>query len=751
MGNTKQAITCDSSAIFGFESASQWTPAGGTVATNTRRMQGSTSLRLQGGAHVEVRSAASCSAGATYDLLAFYVAATSTTSVNSTINVSVQLDSVSRGLTAAVVGVKPVVIPAEGQFTRVELLLPADVQTKLAPAFSDLRIRLVFDAPGASAQDYLIDDLSFRTAVAPPVAGTGTPRSLAFSLNFPVGTDLFQLGLLGQQGLTISDGARIQMVGGGFATSASVGTLATEVGVETQTGTVFSVPQVSLRDRAVVNGDVVTSANVSCGTSTISNNKITCSNGARVTGLARPSVPLTPLQNLSWRVDYLAGTTDVSLEPDTQRTLAPDAYTNLNVKGRAKLTLGTGTYFFDSVTLESQSQLVLVNDFGPVVIYVRDIVIWRTSLSTLGRTGDFLLVVHGTNGFAIETTFDGALVAPNAAVRLGVGNTPSSGSVFGRQVLIDPRVVFSSRPALPLVGAVGSGSGSASGEGAKGTCAKALVESALGASMTPRELQEALLRYCGGSDLGPCETALMAQLNLDYFAAARQLVLGTMTPSKHLAFMLDRERKTAQIHGNESLACQIVNGDPDGDFVPNPRDQCTTTPALTATLHNGCPDPASPNAPPIADILAGMPSVALATDPRCANAPSPVLPSPFGAWRYPSDPSVGKAVWLTREPDTSGCPKWYFVEAKLTDGTIQTVGFAPSEDTNLPWIQRASNIVQFNIRPSDGGARGAWARYSVFTDRYRVRVVNAAGRTSAWSNWFRPGQEGCAAGACSDF
>ena len=81
--------------------------------------------------------------------------------------------------------------------------------------------------------------------------------------------------------------------------------------------------------------------------------------------------------------------------------------------------------------------------------------------------------------------------------------------------------------------------------------------------------------------------------------------------------------------------------------------------------------------------LAG--GIAIAVDPRCVRAPTPMVPAPLGAWRFPPDPTQGKAIWVSRDGDTSGCPIWYEVEVELTDGLgIRHLTFNPNEDTTVP-------------------------------------------------------------------
>ena len=730
---TQAATACNAEALMGFEALGNWVGSHSTLSLSTRRIQGNGAIRVHGCAHLELRSVATCARPVTPGSIAFYLASTSTSSAASTVTASLRVEAPARGLAPTLVGKREVRIAENGSFVRVEMAVPSNIGAKVNGA-TDLRFTFAIDSPGTSSADYIVDDLSMSDAPTTAVEGSGDLQTINLSFEYPSTVDVMQLALLGQQRLVIGDRAKI-VKPGGFAMTASMGGQTTKLGVEAKAGTIVSVPNVALADRSTVTGDVISGGTIARGNSVV------------VTGQSRTAVTLLPAKIFSWTVQFRASSTQVQLEPKASRTLAPGPYANVVVKNGATLTLTTGTYYFDSFDLDPNGKLIVVNDTGPIVVYVRNSIIWHGVLQYLGRAGDLMIVSTGATAFAVESSFDGTIVAPLADVRMGVGNTPHSGALFARSVQIDPGVTFNARVPLNLVTALSG----ANGAGDKTTCGITLTQTTFGQTASARDLQEALLRYCGGSDAGPCETTLLSQINVDYQLAATQLVRATMTPSKHMAFMLDRERKKQQIHGNEALACSILNSDPDGDFVPTPRDGCPGTPQLTATLDNGCTDPASPAAPALGDILAAVPSLAISGDARCFSAPSPKPASPFGAWRFPSDPSVGKAIWISRDSDTSGCPLWYMIQAKLTDGSFQTVAFRPEQDTNVAWLQRASNILQFNIHTSDAGGRGAWANYAVFTDRYRVQVVNAAGRRSRWSNWYRPGQEGCAAGACQDF
>jgi hypothetical protein len=284
-------------------------------------------------------------------------------------------------------------------------------------------------------------------------------------------------------------------------------------------------------------------------------------------------------------------------------------------------------------------------------------------------------------------------------------------------------------------------------------CAAAIVpDPTLSGPAREVKYQDDILRLCTGTDLGPCERVLRARANVDFFSAAGRLIGGTFTPAMYLAVVRDRDRKLLGFRYNEAAACKVVQGDVDGDFVPDDSDQCPNTPDLTPTTDDGCTDSNLPIVAFTGDITAGFGNLGVSGDPRCAGAPTPVIPMPLGAWRYPSNPSVGKAIWLSRDPDSSGCPIYYQIDVVLTDGTpARHVSFHGTDDIpKLDWITKPAGALQFNVKTSDGSDRGAWASYGVFTLKYRARAFNAAGRRSDWSHWYTPGTEDCLAGACSD-
>jgi hypothetical protein len=726
-------FVCNNVPVLSLDSALLWTAVSGTISNSTRRVEGLGSVRLAGPAHAEFKSAPTCTAVFTPGKIAFSVAATSASAPEVNTTVTVTFNSLFGGLALAQVGTRQVTLTAGGRFTRLEFEIPPSIATVLSVGSPDLGITVAFD--GQTSQDFLIDDMSITPASITPVPGTGALEAATITINYPKNTDLTKTALLGQAQVTLSNNVSMIPDYDGLGITASAGTLQTNIGTSDQTGPIVSKPKVVIGASSTVTGDVTSASTITRGT------------GVVVTGQLRPATAVTPLSTLSWRIEYKRGTAPVTLTEFEGRSIPPGAYTDVTVPFGAKLGLSTGTYYFTSLSVLGGGLLTAATDGGPVVVYVKTAVTYAADVQCLGPPGQLVLVYTGTSPLFLQTPFDGFVVAPKSDVRLAAGVKGSGGAIFAKTVLLDPFVVFAPRNTFPIFTASSGGVG-----GNRTECTNAITLSPFGQSATKVQLQTAILKYCGGTSVGPCELGLRAQARVDFAAAATQLLQGTLAPCKYMTFLKNRERRLDEIHANESLACSILNGDPDGDFIPTSRDSCPNTPALAAVLDSGCTDTACPPTPPLADIKAGMPEyAAIAVDPRCKNAPTPKGASPFGAWRFPPDPSVGKALWVSRDPDTTGCPKFYILQAKLTDGSQQTVVYRPEEDVTLPWIQRPTDVLQFNLRATDPGGRGSWARYSVYTDEYRVRVVNAAGQRSAWSSWYAPKEEGCAAGGpCGD-
>jgi len=265
------------------------------------------------------------------------------------------------------------------------------------------------------------------------------------------------------------------------------------------------------------------------------------------------------------------------------------------------------------------------------------------------------------------------------------------------------------------------------------------------------QYQQDILRYCTGVGISTCETTIRARMNVDYFMAAARLFSNRVSTGTYIQVVRDRTNKLRSFRQNPTLACEVAAHDLDGDYVPDRLDVCPNTPPLTPVLANGCTNTQIAAGPSITEVQKNAKRIGVNVDPRCKGAPVPAVPVPLGAFRS-TDPTRGKALWVSRDPGTSGCPLYYELEFYITDGSsLRTAVFPASQNIGLSWIKPPAGALQFKIQTSDSGDRAAWASYAVFTKTFRVRAFNFSGQRSAWSDFFSFGREDCVAGQpCQD-
>ena len=564
---------------------------------------------------------------------------------------------------------------------------------------------------------------------------TSGPLTFNVTLQTPKGIVPTAVTIAATSTVTIGGATKVTGTGSGLSAVTNMGIGGVEIQSAAVLGNLWSTSTVDLRDRAQILG-------------TIHAPHVTQGNSVTIAGGIDSTTALTPATVTSWTVTYPAATvTNVTLQPGQSITEAPARYGAVSIASRANLSLSTGTYFLDSLDLEPMANITLTQDAGPVVIYVRNSVIFRGTVktATAGLRPDLLLGYLGTAGVFIESSFTGTIVAPSAALTLRAVTGGHIGAFFAQSVSVDPNTVITYRAGQAILTV---------SPPPISTCVDQIVpDGTLTGRAQAIQYQQDIERYCTRLDIGNCEATLRARVKVDYFTAITQVIQGTLNPAVYLALIQDRERKMNEIRGNETLACQIVKADADQDFVTDSKDACANTPLLTPTFDNGCTNSALPNSTNIQNIDWSRLRIAIPGDPRCVGAPAPKIPSPLGAWRFPPDATVGKAVWFSANTDTSGCPMFYQVEVELTDGqgVRDTLLHVPQDDANVSWIPRPAGIFQINPHTTDVGTLGAWASYSVWTRQYRARAFNAGGQISAWSAWYYPGSEPCVAGACGDF
>jgi RHS repeat-associated protein len=242
-------------------------------------------------------------------------------------------------------------------------------------------------------------------------SGGGTSTNVDFSIKLPHGVPREAIGVATTGGyLTLDDGVRVITDAGGFASVSSVAaTNRTNLGVGAEVEDVYTESTgIDLRNNAHVHGNLKTAAD------------FTEQAGAVVDGAVSKNASLQPLDTIDWSVSFATvnrGSCD--LQPDNTQVLDPASYGDMSVKSRSHLQLRSGTYYFNSLSLEPQAELDIDNTAGPVFIYV------LTTFSFSGTVVEadtshmnFLFGVAGTGTIAIQTAFRGILVAPAAGVSL---------------------------------------------------------------------------------------------------------------------------------------------------------------------------------------------------------------------------------------------------------------------------------------------------------------------------------------------
>jgi hypothetical protein len=130
------------------------------------------------------------------------------------------------------------------------------------------------------------------------------------------------------------------------------------------------------------------------------------------------------------------------------KPLPPGSYGALVVPAGAKLRLGAGSFFFESLRVEEGGRLEIDNTSGLVYIWI------TRSLAILGTMREYsvqpstLIGYQGTDPPRIATAFRGTLVAPNATVRVPATAEPHSGSFFARAIEVADHAVIEHRTFL---------------------------------------------------------------------------------------------------------------------------------------------------------------------------------------------------------------------------------------------------------------------------------------------------------------
>jgi hypothetical protein len=247
---------------------------------------------------------------------------------------------------------------------------------------------------------------------------------------------LSQLCLLGEKRVDVGDRVTLRRLGGGFGRIGNNGKAITEIGVASRVGDIASVARVRLRNRAVVNGDVVSGSVVQRQKNTV------------VTGAVRQNQDVVLPILTPFLAEFPGLSADVTVPPRGVVTLPPGAYRDVTVKPRGRLHLGAGTYFIGSLTMQPDSVVELDKAGREILIRI------KSSFAFRGRFLDpanpafagAIVVYQGTRELDIDRQFEGTLIAPRAEIDLGANHPGHEGAFFAHEVRVRSHVQVTCRP-----------------------------------------------------------------------------------------------------------------------------------------------------------------------------------------------------------------------------------------------------------------------------------------------------------------
>ncbi len=425
VGISRAAIElgADSARILGMDTAPDWPPA---AATSNERTEGAHSLVVSSNGWTELVSAPLAGVGDVGDAVQLDVRVPATVGWGE-VRLIVQLPSAGewwRDLGAAsLVGVEP------GAFKTLSWPVPSDLKGKLAGQYSDLRLRVVLNAPGGS---YLLDNVRFLAEGA-----SGDPLTEVLDFAIPSGEPLDAFAILGTDAVDICDRAEIRDAEGGYAKVGGVGYGTIRIGVEAHTGSVRAAAGVFLSERAEVHGNLDLAG------------ELTTQSAWSIDGEVHqlPLTTQTVTRSLAFPATRLP---DVHLEPgqSVPVPLEPGFRERLELKADAEAVLKAGDYFLDALVLHPGANLLIDDSSGTINLYVRSTVNLQGEVGRLGGGHPRLLLGYlGTGQVFVSAPFAGAIIAPAAEINLeGSDGTIHAGTFVGRRVRVAPGLVIEHQP-----------------------------------------------------------------------------------------------------------------------------------------------------------------------------------------------------------------------------------------------------------------------------------------------------------------
>jgi hypothetical protein len=256
------------------------------------------------------------------------------------------------------------------------------------------------------------------------------------------------------------------------------------------------------------------------------------------------------------------------------------------------------------------------------------------------------------------------------------------------------------------------------------------------------------LAACSGAD--QATAAFVGAVNVDYYRLAKLILSGKIQPDLYVGLVRDRERKMRHAVKNTVWLNAYLQGDSDGDLIPDAMDRCPGTPDLTRTDDQGCPDatPLAPQ-PPMEKLQPLFGKMHLMTALACDKAPLPDISTPIklGFANGVPGSKVEFAFAVTKvSGQPANCVNLYEVQVqmqgvidpqKAPPSRFERVVFRSTENTDLGPTGQQRQV--FRVSATDTGIKyKLFAEAGNYTDfEFRVRAVNGNGQSSGWSEWVK--------------
>ncbi len=251
----------------------------------------------------------------------------------------------------------------------------------------------------------------------------------------------------------------------------------------------------------------------------------------------------------------------------------------------------------------------------------------------------------------------------------------------------------------------------------------------------------------------PAQIQIADVVKTNYARLGRSLIIDEISPAEYLQRVWNQTSKAKLAARDIAWADELAGNDKDGDLVPDSRDRCPDTPSLAATDATGCPTRERlPNAPSRRAMQTFFSRINIMVSPKCPSAPAPRTPQLV---KIGTSTGTRDLMFAVRPlgNQTANCVTFYEFGVRFKGVFEGNKNFLPADayrevvfrntDSKDP-SPTAQNRLVFRIvrdpAPQDADRNfmlKAWGSYSNYD--WRVRVVNANGLASEWSEWRKAG------------